>query len=384
MSPRDVVDFIRSVYGTNKSVGLHEPSFAELDHRNVAEALTSTFVSSVGPFVDQFERDFQKMIGCSRAVATVNGTAALHTALHLVGVRPGDMVITQALNFVAGCNVIHQLHATPAFVDVSEKTLGMCPDALSCFLHSHAIKTDRDPVFEATNQRIKAVIPMHTFGHPVDMESIKKICDEWRIPIVEDAAESLGSTLGGTHTGTFGRFGAFSFNGNKVITTGGGGMLVCNDVIDGVKAKHVTTTAKIEHPYEFIHDEPGFNYRLPNLNAALGCSQLAALQPKIKLKRQLARIYRDFFEDGPYQFVDEPEGARSNFWLNAVICEDFSERELLISMCHKERILVRPIWTLMNKLPMFGNAPRGSLTVSEWLADRVVNLPSSPVCLKMD
>ena len=372
-------EFIRSLYNTNEFIPLHVPTFGNQEKANVLDTIESTFVSSVGKYVDEFEKAIENFTGTQKAVATVNGTAALHTALHMAGVGRGDLVITQALTFVATCNAVYHMGAESVFVDVSRETLGLCPTALEEYLEDNAKVEGEQCVHKKTKQVIRAAVPMHTFGHPVHLDEIQRICDKWHITLVEDAAESLGSYYKEKHTGTIGKFAALSFNGNKIITTGGGGMVLCADETDGKRTKHITTTAKVPHPYEFYHDEPGFNYRLPNLNAALGCAQMERLPEFLSKKRELADKYRAFFKDSNFEFVDEPAHGQSNFWLNAVLCEDKQARNALLDEQNKSGIMCRPIWQLMHRLPMFSEYLRGSLEVSEDIEARLVNIPSSPI-----
>ena len=379
MMLNNVVKFIRDTYKTTEFIALHEPSFDGNELSYVTEAIKSTYVSSVGKFVDEFEKKIEIYTDSPRAISTVNGTAALHAALHVAGVKPGDAVITQALTFVATCNVIHHMGAEPVFVDVSKNTMGLCPNALEKFLEDHAVIRENGTYLKSSNKRIKAVVPMHTYGHPVELDELVLICDKWELVLVEDAAESLGSFYKGRHTGTFGKFGAISFNGNKIITTGGGGMVLCSSADWGQRVKHVTTTAKVVHPYEFYHDEAGFNYRMPNLNAALGYGQLEVLGGHLLKKRQLAMHYKQFFQGSDYGFFDEPANAESNFWLNTVVCTDLVARDEFIKGTNSLGIMTRPIWQLMHRLPMFQNAQRGTLENSEWFEARAVNIPSSPV-----
>lgn len=377
----DVVQFVRELYRTNEFIPLHAPVFNGNELKYVTETIESTFVSSVGKFVDEFERKMESFTGSTRAIATVNGTAALHSALYMAGVKHGDYVITQALTFVATCNALYHLGAEPIFVDVSKASLGLCPAALENYLSEHAISTEQGCFHKTDNRRISAVVPMHTFGHPAELDELVIVCSKWNLTLVEDAAESLGSYYKDKHTGTIGELGALSFNGNKIITTGGGGMVLCRDADLGARTKHVTTTAKVPHPYEFFHDEPGFNYRLPNLNAALGCAQMEALPDFLRQKRELAKCYKAFFTNTSYQFVDEPAYAQSNFWLNAIICEDALARDNLLKVTNASGVMTRPIWKLMHRLPMFQHAHRDSLEVSEWVEQHLVNLPSSPIVL---
>ncbi len=377
---KKLTKFIREYYNTNEFIPLHSPSFSGNERKYVNNTLESTFVSSVGKYVDQFEQKIEAYTGAPKAIATVNGTAALHTSLYMAGVKSGDLVITQALTFVATCNVLYHMGVEPVFVDVSEISLGLCPIALDNFLVENAfINNDGFSQHKLTQQVFRAVVPMHTFGHPVELDELIFVCSKWGITLIEDAAESLGSFYKGRHTGTFGDFGAISFNGNKVITTGGGGMVLCKNFDEGMHIKHLTTTAKVPHSYEFFHDEPGFNYRLPNLNAALGCAQMEALPRFLKTKRELAFRYKDLFKDSDYKFVAEPNYAQSNYWLNAIICPDVVRRDSLIKKTNANGVMTRPIWKLMHRLPMFEDTFRGPLKNSEYLEARVINIPSSPV-----
>tara|TARA_R110000851_G_scaffold323249_2_gene489759 strand:- start:15624 stop:16781 length:1158 start_codon:yes stop_codon:yes gene_type:complete len=374
---QSLIDFIRGYYRTSSLVPLHAPVFRGNEKSYVAETIDSTFVSSVGAFVDSFERNVAAYTGSPCAIATVNGTAALHVALRLVGVQRDDYVVTQPLTFVATCNAIAYCGATPIFVDVDRHTLGLSPTALGAWLEEHAYRDDTGQCRRrADNKVIRACLPMHTFGHPVDLDRLLQVCDFWALPLVEDAAESLGSMYHGRHTGTFGDLGTLSFNGNKIITTGGGGMLLtCEEL--GKKAKHLTTTAKQPHSYEYVHDELGYNYRLPNINAALGCAQLEQLETYITEKRQLATEYASCLAGSELQFVREPEGCRSNYWLNAVVCSDRAHRDHLLQVTNDQGVMTRPIWQLMNRLPMYAGVPAGELTNASWLEERIVNLPSS-------
>lgn len=372
-----LIRFVRDQYPGVDMVPLHAPIFAVQDQHYVVDAIESTFVSSVGAYVDNFEAEVAAYTGSPRAVATVNGTAALHVALQLAGVGRGDLVVTQPLTFVATCNAIHYCGAEPVFVDVDRHTLGLSPSALDDFLETNA-RLDDDGMcrMRADGNIIKACVPMHTFGHPVDLEGLVSVCSRWNLVLVEDAAESLGSLYKGRHTGTFGQLAALSFNGNKIITTGGGGMVLADAVL-GARAKHLTTTAKKPHPYAYEHDEIGYNYRMPNLNAALGCAQFERLETMVAAKRALAERYATFFAGSELEFVREPEGCRSNYWLNAVICVDLAQRDPLLAATNAAGIMTRPIWTLMNRLPMYSHCRRGRIETAEWLEARVVNLPSS-------
>jgi len=379
MNIKSIVELIRDVYKTDEFIPLHAPVFNGNEKQYVLDTLDSTFVSSVGKYVDDFERKIESFTGTARAVATVNGTAALSAALYLAGVKRGDLVITQALTFVATCNALYHLGAEPVFTDISPVSLGLCPVALEYWLNENAELTEKGCVHRKTHQVIRAVVPMHTFGHPAELDELVAVCKKWHIILVEDAAESLGSFYKGKHTGTLGEYGALSFNGNKIITTGGGGMVLCRSSEAGVRAKHVTTTAKVPHPYEFYHDEPGFNYRMPNLNAALGCGQMERLDSFITQKRGLAQRYEEFFAGSEFNFVKEPEYAQSNYWLNAVICENLDARNEMLAQMNEAKVMVRPIWKLMHRLPMFGHAMRDELKNSEQIEARLINLPSSPM-----
>jgi aminotransferase in exopolysaccharide biosynthesis len=372
-----LIGFIREQYGTDEFIPLHAPVFAGNERSYVLETIDSTFVSSVGPFVERFEREMAAYTGSPRAVATVNGTAALHAALLLAGVRPGELVLTQALTFVATCNAIAYCGAEPVFLDVDRDTLGLSPAALASWLEDNA-RLGEDGVCRTREDHrpVRVCLPMHTFGHPVDIEGLMAVCARWRLAVVEDAAESLGSLYRGRHTGTFGLLGILSFNGNKLVTTGGGGMILADEAL-GQRAKHLTTTAKRPHAYMFFHDEIGFNYRLPNLNAALGCAQLEQLEGFVAAKRALAARYAEYFANGPLQFVSEPAHCRANYWLNAVICETETERDALLQATNARGIMTRPIWRLMSELPAFLHCRHDGLNNSRFLEGRVVNLPSS-------
>lgn len=372
-----LIRFVRDQYRTDEFIPLHAPVFAGLERNYVSDTIDSTFVSSVGAYVDRFERDMGAYTGSPRAVATVNGTAALHIALQLVGVKSGDLVITQPLTFVATCNAIAYCGAEPVFVDVDRHTLGLSPAALEVWLDDNAWIDDEGVCRTSdTNQVVRACLPMHTFGHPADLDGLLEVCSRWKLALVEDAAESLGSFYKGRHTGTFGVVGTLSFNGNKIITTGGGGMILAGESL-GNRAKHITTTAKQPHPYEYVHDEIGYNYRLPNLNAALGCAQLEQLEAFIANKRTLAARYADHFSGTELQFVTEPVDCRSNYWLNAIICDSREQRDILLKATNEKGVMTRPIWALMNHLPIYSHCRKGDLAQAEWLEARVVNLPSS-------
>ncbi len=370
------VQFIQEAYNTKEFIPLHEPIFFGNEKKYLDECIDSTFVSSVGKFVDKFEQMMVEYTGAKYAIATVNGTAALHIALKLVDTDENCEVITQPLTFIATCNAISYCNAKPIFVDVDRDTMGLSPESLKIFLETETIQKDDICYNKTTGKKITAVIPMHTFGHPSKIDEISIICDEYNIALVEDAAESLGSYYKGQHTGTFGKIAAFSFNGNKTITTGGGGMMITDDEELAKHAKHLTTTAKVPHAYEYIHDEIGYNYRLPNLNAALGCAQMEILDDILKNKRELAGKYVTFFEKQNIDFVMELEDSKVNYWLNAIILKDKEERDIFLKETNDKGVMTRPIWTLMNKLEMFKECQCTDLTNAIWLEERVVNIPS--------
>jgi aminotransferase in exopolysaccharide biosynthesis len=374
-----LVDFVRSIYKTDSFIPLHEPRFIGNEKKYLNECIDSTFVSSVGKFVDKFEEEIAKYTGAKYAVATSNGTSALHISLLIAGVESGDEVITQPLTFVATCNAIRYCGAKPIFVDVDRDTMGMSPTALKDFLKKNTTVKKQQCVNKFTGNIIKACVPMHTFGHPCRIAEIQRICKHWHITLIEDSAESLGGFYNDQHTGTFGELGVISFNGNKIITSGGGGCILTNNVELAKKAKHITTTAKEPHKWEYTHDMVGYNYRMPNLNAALIVAQLEQINGFLKSKRFLAKSYEKFFKNSDISFFSEPEKSRSNYWLNTVILNDKSQRNLFLDETNSQGIMTRPIWTLMNKLIMFKDAQCGNLKNSEWLEDRVVNIPSSVI-----
>lgn len=378
---RTIVAAVRRAVGTPDGVlSLHEPVFAGNELAYLEECIRSTFVSSVGKFVDRFEDILAAYTGAKRAIAVVNGTAALHTCFKLAGVEPGDEVISPALTFIATTNAIAYCGASPHFVDSSFVTLGMDTQALRTRLEAIARQTPGGTVNRETGRRIAAIVPMHTFGHPVDMDGIAAVARDWGIPVVEDAAESLGSTYKGHAVGSQARFAALSFNGNKIVTTGGGGAILTNDEDIGNRAKHITTTAKLPHKWAFVHDEIGFNYRLPNLNSALGCAQLEQLDGFLKNKRLLAAAYDRVFADVPgVRFAREPAGTTSNYWLNAILLDEAhaSSRDELLTALNDAGFGARPVWTLMHRLPMYAGSPRGDLKVAESIERRLINLPSS-------
>lgn len=372
----DVVTFARRIFGED-FVPLHRPVFEGNERQYLVDCIDSNFVSSVGAKVSEFEQLVAEFTGSKHAIATVNGTAALHIAIELAGVKPGDEVISQALTFIATCNAISYAGAEPLFVDVDVDTMGLSPVALKRFLEEHAEKRTSGTFNKTSGKKISACVPMHTFGFPCRISEIAEICADWNIALIEDAAESLGSYAGGRHTGTFGSMATLSFNGNKVITTGGGGMIITDDSELAKRAKYITTTAKVPHPYEFVHDETGYNYRMPNLNAALGCAQMERLDEFLTVKAQLADQWDAFFNDRDVDFVKAVNGNNANHWLNAIILDSRSDRDEFLKMTNDNNVMTRPIWTLMSKLPMFKDCQTDGLENSLWLEDRVVNIPSS-------
>jgi aminotransferase in exopolysaccharide biosynthesis len=376
----EFVKFSREIFLTNDFIPLHAPQFSGREKDFLLGALESTFVSSVGEYIQEFERGLAEYTGASFAVATNNGTAALHTALLLSEVQSGDEVITVPLTFVATCNAIRYCGADPVFVDVEWETLGLCPEGLVGFLEEHAEVRDDGLCWNLTTNRvIRACVPVHNLGHPTRIAEIVSICNRHNIIVVEDAAESLGSFRAGVHTGRTGQIGILSFNGNKIITTGGGGALITDDKALAERARHRTTTSKQSHPWLFLHDEVGFNYRLPNINAALGCAQMEQLPAYVEAKRALASRYQMWFDQIEAQFILEPSGTSSNYWLNAVLMENIEERDNFLEYTNGHSVMTRPMWTPVHTLPMYRNCIRGDLTVSESIESRLVNIPSSVI-----
>jgi len=374
---QNVIEFIRAIYKTNAFIPLHVPKFIGNEKKYVDDAIASTIVSSVGEYVNRFEEMICQITGSHYTVATVNGTSALHIALKMAGVEHDDEVITQPVTFVATANAIAYCGAKPVFLDVERSTMGLSPDALQRFLKLNATTRDDRCYNMITGNRLSACVPMHTFGHPCRIDAIVDICNQYHIPVIEDSAESLGSTYKGQHTGTFGLLGIYSFNGNKTVTCGGGGAIVTNEESLAKHAKHVTTTAKLPHPFEYVHDEVGYNYRMPNLNAALACAQLEQLDRFIENKRELANKYAQYFDQNDIFFFKEPEQSRSNYWLNTIILPDLEKRNEFLEITNKAGIMTRPIWKLTNKLPMFLSCQTDELMNSRWLEERAVNIPSS-------
>ncbi|GAB1469044.1 hypothetical protein MASR2M64_18170 [Candidatus Cloacimonadota bacterium] len=445
MNYQPIIDFIRGLYPNRDFIPLHEPHFAGNEKKYMLDCIDTTFVSSVGKYVDKFEEMIREFTGAKYAVATVNGTAALHIALLLAGVQRNDLVITQPLTFIATCNAISYCGAEPVFIDIDRKTLGLSAEALESWLSENSVIAEKDGMLQSyylpqisTNERsqiltntslyigkketneelqkslenslvsntqnklsqtakpsfvpicdlsfvkirglkrISACVPMHTFGQPCEIERIVEVCKRYHIPVVEDSAESIGSYYKGQHTGTFGKLGVLSFNGNKTITTGGGGMIITNDDELGKLAKPITTTAKIPHPWKFEHDMVGYNYCLSNINAALGCAQMELLPGILKNKRQTAHRYQEYFQDNPdIEFMAEPKDSISNYWLNAILLKNQAERDIFLQQTNDNRVMTRPAWILMNQLEMFQNSIRSDLKVSIEIANRLINIPSS-------
>ena len=375
-----IITAIRNVIG-KEPAGLHEPEFADLDYKNLIACLDTGYVSSVGEFVDQFERSIEAYTGAKYAVAVVNGTSALHAALKIAGVEAGDEVLVPTLSFVATANAVMYCSATPHFIDAEEETLGINISQLRKYLQEYTILVNGACINKLTKKIIRAIIPMHTFGHPVDMLELGKICEEFNILIVEDAAEALGSYYQGTHVGTFGAMGVLSFNGNKIITTGGGGAVLTNNAKMAAKLKHITTTAKIKHLWEYRHDEVGFNYRMPNLNASLGCAQLAHLAEKLEKKKKLHEAYRQQFESilGVRLVAAKSETA-PNYWLETLVLSDklSGELESILIKLNQAGYMSRPVWTPLHKLRPYISMPKMAITVADSLERRIINIPSSP------
>lgn len=373
-----IVRFIRDTFGQDGFLPLHEPKFVGNEKKYVAECIDSTFVSSVGEFVGKFEEDVRDYTGAKCAVAAVNGTSALYVALNLAGVQKEDEVITQALTFVATSNAISYCDAHPVYLDVDGQTLGLSPSHVEDFLRENTRqKADGYCYNQHTGRRISTCVPVHMNGHPCDIIALKEICDKYNVTVVEDAAESMGTLFDGRHAGTFGKLGILSFNGNKIITCGGGGMILTNDEQVAKTAKHITTQAKAAHPWLFIHDQRGYNFRLPNLNAALARAQMEQLDRYLQNKRELAGLYEDFFKSLGIPFVKEPPRSRSNYWLNAILLGSLKERDAFLKYTNDNGVMTRPAWELMTKLDMFKDCYRGPLENSEYIAERLVNIPSS-------
>lgn len=371
------ISFIKEQYKTENFIPLHVPHFGGNEKKYLLETIDSTFVSSVGAFVDQFEVTMQNITKTQKAVAVVNGTAAIQVALRLIGVKAGDEVLTQALTFVATANAIAYQNATPVFLDVDLDTMGLSPKAVSVFLEEFGELREDGCYNKKTQKKISACLAMHTFGFPVHLDELIAVCNAWKIPVLEDAAESLGSEYKGKPTGSFGKLGAFSFNGNKIVTCGGGGAIVTNDFKLGEKGKYLTTTAKIPHPYEYVHDEMGYNFRMPNLNAALACAQLEQLNVFLENKRKLAKEYESFFDTNGIKFRTETPDTKANYWLMCVELENKAERDLFLKSTNENGVMTRPIWQLMFRLPMYSHCQKDEQKNAMFLEEKIVNIPSS-------
>ena len=375
----DTINFIRSTYNTKDSIHLHEPKFVGNERKYLLDAMDSTLVSQIGPYVDRFENDMSLVTGTKKAVAVTNGTCSLQVALRLAGVQNNDEVLTQALTFVATANSISYLGANPVFIDVDLDTMGLSPKSLEEFLNQNAELRDDGSYNKKTGKRFSACLPMHTFGFMCRIDEIVEICDKWNIPVIEDAAEALGSRYKGQSSGSFGLLSAFSLNGNKIITSGGGGAITTNNIDIGNQAKHLTTTAKIPHQWEYTHDKVGYNFRMPNLNAALACAQLEQLEIMKQSKNNIYNQYKSFLKDKGLKLVDIPENTDWNYWLMSILLDDKKDRDMFLEETNNKGINTRPIWTLMYHLSMYQNSQRDSQENAEYLEQRIVNLPSSAI-----
>jgi aminotransferase in exopolysaccharide biosynthesis len=373
----EIIDFIKNQYPSKEFIPLHEPNFTGKEREYVLDAIDSTFVSSVGVYVDKFELMMADLSKTKKSIAVVNGTSALQVALRLCGVGFGDEVLTQGLTFIATINAIIYNGASPVFLDVDLDTMGLSPNSVSAFLEVHGEIRDGFCFNKKTNKKIAACMPMHTFGFPVHLDELITICNKWKIPIVEDAAESIGSEYKGQPTGSFGKLGVFSFNGNKIVTSGGGGAIVTNDIELGLKAKHLTTTAKVSHPYEYVHDEIGYNFRMPNLNAALACAQLEQLDSFIENKRELTKQYNPFFTSKGIIFRTETPNTKANYWLMCLELENKKDRDLFLKETNDNKVMTRPIWQLIFKSSIYSRFQRDAQENALFLEDRIVNIPSS-------
>ena len=376
MEFREVINFFKLKYSSQKTIHLHEPVFHGNEKKYINDAIDSTFVSSIGKYVDSAESMISKLIGTSNSTAVVNGTSGIHVALQLAGVKEGDEVLTQALTFVATSNAILYNKANPVFIDVDLDTMGLSAKYVEAFLDEYGDLREDGCYNLSSGKKISACLPVHTFGFPVHLDELIKVCQKWKIPIVEDAAESLGSSYKGIPTGSFGKLGVFSFNGNKIVTSGGGGMITTNDKLLGEKAKHITTTAKVPNIIGFKHDQLGFNFRMPNLNAALLCAQLEQLDYFLKSKRELAKMYEEFFLKKGIVFRKETKNTKSNYWLMCVELENKLEKESFLKHTNNNNINCRPIWDLMFTLPMYKSFQKDQQKNAIFLVDRIVNIPS--------
>ncbi|MDZ5471962.1 LegC family aminotransferase [Bacillus sp. 31A1R] len=371
---------IKNLYPSKGFLPLHEPTFVGNELKYISECLETGWVSSVGKYVDKFESMLAEYIGVKRVVAVVNGTAALHIALKVAGVQPNDEVIIPSLTFVATGNAVSYCGAVPHFVDISQKTLGIDPTKLDQYLREISTQKNKQCINKFSGKIIRAVVPMHTFGHPVDMDHLLEVCSKYNIIVVEDAAESLGSYYKGKHTGTFGKVSAMSFNGNKIITTGGGGAILTNDVHLAEYAKHLTTTAKINHAWKYEHNEVGYNYRMPNINAALGCAQIERINDYLVSKNNLVSLYKDIlYKYKGIELFLEPPFAKSNYWLQTLIVDDrVYDIEKVLSILNNQGVMARPIWTPLHELVPFSGSPKSDLSETEKFKMKIINVPSSP------
>jgi aminotransferase in exopolysaccharide biosynthesis len=374
-----IIDFIKNQYSTKDFIPLHEPNFSGNEREYVIDTINSTYVSSVGQYVDRFELMMAELTRTKKAVAVVNGTSALQVALRLSGVNAGDEVLTQALTFIATINAIIYNGASPVFLDVDLDTMGLSPKAVELFLEDFGELRNGVCYNKETNQKIGACMPMHTFGFPVHLDELISVCNKWNIPVVEDAAESIGSEYKGRPTGSFGKVGVYSFNGNKIVTSGGGGAIVTNDIELGIQAKHLTTTAKVPHPYEYVHDQIGYNFRMPNLNAALACAQLEQLNLFIANKRELAIRYNSFFKSIGVKFRTELKDTKANYWLMCIELDSKKERDYFLKETNENKVMTRPIWQLIFKSPLYSNFQKDAQANALYLEDRIVNIPSSVI-----
>ncbi|HOJ38328.1 MAG TPA: LegC family aminotransferase [Ignavibacteriales bacterium] len=374
----DFVKFVKDLYFNYDFIPLHAPVFLGNEKKYLAECIDSTYVSYVGEFVTKFENSIKSLTNAKHAIAVVNGTVALQIALHSVGVKPDTEVITQSLTFVATINAISHNFAKPVFIDVDKDTLGMSPEKLSLWLKNNSTynKGTKKIINKFTGKEITAILPVHIFGHPCKIDEIISIANEYNIPVVEDAAESIGSFYNNQHTGTFGKIGILSFNGNKTITTGGGGMILTNDESIASYIKHITTTAKLPHPYEFIHDKIAYNFRMPNVNAAIGFAQMEYSNQIFENKRETFNKYLDFLKPYEINLIIEPKNSTSNYWLNALIFDNIEQRNNFLEFTNNNKIQTRAIWRLMNMFDMYKNCQTDDLTNSKFYYERVVNIPS--------
>jgi perosamine synthetase len=373
----EIIEFVKNQYQSKDFIPLHEPNFSGNERKYLLDTIDSTFVSSVGAYVDKFELMLAQLSKTKKAVAVVNGTSGLQIALRLSGVVAGDEVLTQALTFIATINAIIYNGASPVFLDVDIDTMGLSPDAVENFLEQFGELRNGICFNKITNKKIAACMPMHTFGFPVHLDKLITVCNKWNIPVVEDAAESIGSEYKGMPTGSFGKLGVFSFNGNKIVTSGGGGAIVTNNIELGIKAKHLSTTAKVPHLYEYVHDEIGYNFRMPNLNAALACAQLEQLDSFIKNKRNLAKEYSTFFVSKGINFRTELSNTKANYWLMCIELENKKDRDLFLKETNENKVMTRPIWQLIFKSSMYSSFQRDAQVNAIYLEDRIVNIPSS-------